>query len=287
MSDVNSSTQEGFQELTTTSVTSTNTIANNTNTTAPSSKKRRVAEITTEILRQKDQVVCSFIRIGQLLKEAKDCLKKDGKWLKWLETKVDISVRMAQRYIQLYEAFPDATSISHLGVTKALALLALPEAKRETFLSEQHEINGEKKQVGDMSVREIQTAIRAQTKPSEEPAENTTESGEAKNEADTASEGPDNDSQKANKNMIFMPILSDQDASDAKTNSEEQSDSVGSELLASDIKLVNNQLDGILKILESQASAGMIHGKIADDLRSLNKKVQRCLSLAALEVPSN
>ena len=115
MSDVNSNIQESSQELTTsTSIPAT------TSTTAPSSDDDRLKAITTEILQHKNQVVCSFIRIGQLLNEAKGCLKKDGKWLKWLETKVDISVRMAQRYIQLYEAFPDATSISHLGVTKNL-----------------------------------------------------------------------------------------------------------------------------------------------------------------------
>ena len=283
MSDVNFNTQEGSQELIT-SNTSTTTTAS---TTAPSPDEIRVAEITTEILQHKNQVVCSFIRIGQLLNEAKGCLKKDGKWLKWLETKVDISVRIAQRYIQLYEAFPDATSISHLGVTKALALLALPEAKREAFLNEPHEINGELKQIGDMSVREIQTAIREQTKPPEKPAEDTTESVEAIGETDTASEEPNSTSETVNKHTTFKPILNDPDDSDAKPNPEEQSDPVDSESLASDIELANSQLDSILKILESQASADMIHGKIADDLRSLNKKVQRCLNLAALEVPSN
>ena len=37
------------------------------------SDERRVKEITTEILQQKGQVVCSFIRIGQLLDVAKGC----------------------------------------------------------------------------------------------------------------------------------------------------------------------------------------------------------------------
>lgn len=279
MSDVNSNIQESSQELTPTSVTNT----------TPSSDDGRVEEITAEILQEKDQVVCSFIRIGQLLKEAKNCLTKKRKWLKWLETKVDISVRMAQRYIQLFEAFPDATSISHLGVTKALALLALPEAKREPFLNELHEVNGEMKQVGDMSVREIQTAIREQTKPPEKPAEDTTESVGATSKADTASEEPNNSSEKVIEHKKLKPILNDpddSDASNAKPNPEEQSDPVGPESLASDIELANNQLDGILRILESQA-ADAIHSKIADDLRALHEKVLRCLSLAAPEVPSN
>ena len=164
-----------------------------------------------------------------------------------------------------------------------MALLALPEAKRESFLSEQHEINGEKKQVGDMSVREIQTAIRAQTKPSEEPAGDSTESAETAGEAHTASERPDNDSETTDKFMRFLPILN----SDTSPKPEEQREPEGLGALASDIESANNQLDSILKILESQVAAGMIHGKIADDLRSLHKKVQKCLNLAALEVPSN
>ena len=286
MSDVNSNAQESSHELTTTSTS--NIINTNTaNTAAPSSDESRIAEITAEILQQKSQVVCSFIRMGQLLNEAKGHLKKERKWIRWLETSVDISVQMAQRYMQLAEAFSDATSISHLGMTKALALLALPGAKRETFLNELHEVNGEQKLVGDMSVRELQTAIREQTKPPEKPAEDTAGSAGTTNEADTASEEPNNDSKDADKHMKLKPVLNDPDDSDAKPRSEEPSEPEGLGVLVSDIESANNQLDSILKILESQAAAGMIHGKIADDLRSLHKKVQKCLNLAALEVPSN
>ncbi len=78
-----------------------------TGTTEPLYDEQRVKEIATEILHQKEVVVCSFIQIGRLLDEAKGHLKKEGQWLKWLETSVDISVRMAQRYIQLAKAFPD------------------------------------------------------------------------------------------------------------------------------------------------------------------------------------
>lgn len=124
-----------------------------------------VEEITKEILQQKDQIVCSFIQIGKLLDEAKGRLKKDGQWLKWLDTSVDISVRTAQRCIQLARAFPDATSVTHLGMTKALALLALPEGQREAFIAAPHEVNGSQKQINDMSVRELKSVIRQQTPP--------------------------------------------------------------------------------------------------------------------------
>ena len=276
MSEVNPNIQAISQELT-------------TSTTAPPSDDGRVAEITTEILQHKKQVACSFIQIGKLLDEAKGRLKKKGQWLKWLESSVDISVRMAQRYIQLAQAFPDATSISHLGVTKALALLALPEAQRETFLNEPHEINGEKKQIGDMSVREIQTAIREQTRPIEQPAEDTTESVSSVGKGDTASDESVKGSEKAKRSMMFKPVLSntdDPETSNTKLEPNEQSGSAGSELLASDIESANNQVDNILKILESQV-AGIVQDSIVRNLRSLHEKVQQCLNLAAIEVPTS
>ena len=112
---------------------------------------QRVEMITTEILQHKRQVFHSFIQIGLLLDEARGRLKKEGQWLYWLKNSVDISPRMAQRYIQVAQAFPDATAMSHLGMTKALALLALPEAQRENFINELHEVNGKQKTVSNMS----------------------------------------------------------------------------------------------------------------------------------------
>lgn len=127
----------------------------------------RVQEITTMILRNKAQIACSFIQIGKLLDEARGHLKKDGLWLLWLESSVDISVRMAQRYIQLARAFPDATSISHLGMTKALALLDQPESQREAFITEPHEVNVTLKRVDELSVRDIKRIIRETTEEEE------------------------------------------------------------------------------------------------------------------------
>lgn len=124
-----------------------------------SANVQRVEMITTEILQHKRQVFHSFIQIGLLLDEARGRLKKEGQWLYWLKNSVDISPRMAQRYIQVAQAFPDATAMSHLGMTKALALLALPEAQRENFINELHEVNGKQKTVSNMSVRELHHAI--------------------------------------------------------------------------------------------------------------------------------
>lgn len=220
----------------------------------------RVEEITKEILQQKDQIVCSFIQIGKLLDEAKGQLKKDGQWLKWLETSVDISVRMAQRYIQLARAFPDATSVTHLGMTKALALLALPEAQREQFISEPHDVDGTPKKLSEMSVREIRRAIHEQAKPADE--------------ADGSS--------KAETTLKFYPIFRDQHTTVILNRQRDMESSVEPSdlgILTPDLESLKTHLDSILRILDSQAIDNISQDKISNELQSLHEKIQKCLSL--------
>lgn len=120
---------------------------------------RDVKEIAAAIISRKGTIVQSFLEIGNLLIEAKEQLTKHGQWMKWLDNEVNISYRMAERYMQLARAYANSTSVTDLGMTKALALLALPEAQRESFISEPHEVNGQQKTVSDMSVREIRRVI--------------------------------------------------------------------------------------------------------------------------------
>lgn len=241
-------------------------------TTAPLSNEDRVKEITTEILHQKEKVACSFIQIGKLLDEARGHLKKEGQWLNWLESSVDISVRMAQRYIQLAKTFPDTSSMTHLGTTKALALLKLPEGQREAFINEPHEVNGEQKLIGDMSVRELQNLIRDQTKPSKESSEiaKTTEKTDVavqKSRVDYKGDG------------VYEPFHRKK----SKPKSEESPDSSCLEELASDIESAQTHLDGILEVLKSKMPNDFAQSKVADELRSLYEKVLECLCLVKLE----
>lgn len=232
-------------------------------TTAPLSDENRVAEITTEILQQKNQVCCSFIQIGRLLDEARGHLKKEGQWLKWLETSVSISARMAQRYIQLAEAFPDATSVTHLGITKALALLALRETQREEFIREPHEINGTQKTIDNMSVRELRHVIRKNTEPAKP---DNMSAKKADKVVDTTKQG----------SLIFKPVRNPRNLDNSKTLI--GPDGFGK--LTADIESAQTNLDDILKVLEAQETDLVALGKIAEDLRSLSEKVQKCLSLA-------
>lgn len=142
-------------------------------------------EIASKIESQKAQIAESFIEIGRLLIEAKSHTDKGyGKWLPWLK-KVGIHPRTAQVYMKVAQEFPNANSISHLGVAKAHALLALPEGERESFLNEKHLVRGVPKEVSEMSVNALKDAIKYRKVPaSDVPQENESESAvEDKTEA--------------------------------------------------------------------------------------------------------
>lgn len=81
--------------------------------------------LTAEILALEAHGVSVILEIGKRLISAKDKLSR-GDWLPWLE-RLNISPRYAQRYIRLAREWTNATTLSYLGMSKALSLLALPE----------------------------------------------------------------------------------------------------------------------------------------------------------------
>lgn len=122
---------------------------------------RDIRSITDEINFFKRQEVESIYEIGRRLIEAKAQLKH-GEWLPWLRDEVEFSETSAQRYMQLAREYGKSTTVRDLGVSKALALLALPASERENFASEKHLVNGEEKSVVEMSKRELEEAVRQQ-----------------------------------------------------------------------------------------------------------------------------
>jgi len=120
---------------------------------------RDIETITGEILEAKRVGGEAIITIGQRLTEAKGLLPY-GEWLSWLAEKVEFTDRTARRFMKLAKEWTDRTALSDLGATKALQLLALPEAEREEFLAGTHQVNGEEKTVIDMTSRELERAIR-------------------------------------------------------------------------------------------------------------------------------
>lgn len=102
------------------------------------------------------------IEIGRRLVEAKELLSH-GEWLPWLERETEFSERSAQRYMRIFEEYgaaqlglfgpeTNATTLSDLPISKALALLSVPESDREAFAEEVDAAN--------ISVRELEEKIR-------------------------------------------------------------------------------------------------------------------------------
>lgn len=102
------------------------------------------------------------IEIGRRLTEAKELLSH-GEWLPWLERETEFSERSAQRYMRIFEEYgaaqlglfgpeTNATTLSDLPISKALALLSVPESDREAFAEE---VDAE-----HISVRELEEKIR-------------------------------------------------------------------------------------------------------------------------------
>lgn len=102
------------------------------------------------------------IEIGKRLTQAKEMLDH-GEWLPWLERETEFSSSSAQRYMKLFEEYgasqlglfgPETNSptLGNLPISKAFALLSVPESEREDF--------AEKVDAEHISVRELEQAIR-------------------------------------------------------------------------------------------------------------------------------
>lgn len=112
---------------------------------------RDIEVITREILDAKRRGGEAILTIGRCLTEAKQALPH-GEWLPWLNERVELSERAAQRFMRLSREWSNPTALSDLGATKALALLALPADERNQFI--------ETHNVVDMSARQLEQAIK-------------------------------------------------------------------------------------------------------------------------------
>lgn len=121
---------------------------------------RPLADITAEIRFYKAQTVSNILEIGRRLTEAKAQLGH-GQWLEWLEKGVEFSPQTANRFMQLSREYgTNPSTLRDLPYTKLLALLAVPAEERDEFIEAKHEVKGELKTVDEMSVRELEQAIR-------------------------------------------------------------------------------------------------------------------------------
>lgn len=122
-------------------------------------RPRDIEAITSEILDAKRAGGEAILTIGKGLMEAK-ALLSHGEWLPWLEERVEFSEKAAQRFMLLARKYSNPTTLSDLGASKALILLAVPDEVRNEFIEAPHVVDGEEKSVNDMSVRELKAAIK-------------------------------------------------------------------------------------------------------------------------------
>lgn len=128
-------------------------------TTEVPAEERSLEVITTEILLYKQQAGTAILEIGNRLIEAKAQLQH-GEWGTWLAEKVDFSEATAKRFMRLAKEYANRSTVTDLGSSKALVLLALPASERDEFIDEKHSVNGEEKTVAEMSKRELEKVIR-------------------------------------------------------------------------------------------------------------------------------
>ncbi len=112
---------------------------------------RTIEAITDELLDAKRKGGEAILTIGRCLIEAKEMLPH-GEWLPWLNERAELSERAAQRFMKLAREWSNPTTLSDLGASKALMILALPREEQEEFMAEHNVI--------DMSARQLEQAIR-------------------------------------------------------------------------------------------------------------------------------
>jgi len=121
--------------------------------------ERDIETITEEILEAQRIGGEQTLIIGKGLLEVKAKLSH-GEWLTWLAERINYSERTAQRLMRIAREWSNPTAVSDLGARKALLLLSLPPEERESFMAENHIVDGEEKNVIDMTSRELEKAIR-------------------------------------------------------------------------------------------------------------------------------
>ena len=151
----------------------------------PTAKERTPEMIGAEIRMYVDAgrritLLCG-IEIGRRLVEAKEMLNH-GEWLPWLKRETEFSERSAQNYMKVFNSYGAAQlglfgpetntqAFADLPITKALAMLSIPESEREDFAAK---VGAE-----SLSVRELEEKVR----------ERTDELRAAKEEAEAAARG--------------------------------------------------------------------------------------------------
>lgn len=122
------------------------------------SSGRSINTVTAEIVAISNQAAqmayMSMVEIGKRLVEAKE-LVDHGEWGSYLKNEVKFSQRTANNFMQIYErslSGANSQTFSNLGYSQIVKLLALPDEELEDF-AESHDVK-------NMSVRQLDQAIK-------------------------------------------------------------------------------------------------------------------------------
>lgn len=110
-----------------------------------------IQQIEIEINFYKEQTARNIIKIGKRLLQAKELIPY-GEWGKWLETKVDFSQSLANKFMKVATEFADSESIPKVGLSKLIMLTTVDQEERQEFI--------ENNPVEDMTTRELRQAIK-------------------------------------------------------------------------------------------------------------------------------
>lgn len=123
-----------------------------------------------------------IIRIGECLEEAKQQVGHGG-WYDWCKDNLGYTQKQAQRFMQIARTYGDenspysnVTNLADLSISKALALLQVPEEQVENFV-ETHDVDG-------MKFKELEEEIKALKESNEEAAAIKEEAAKMKMELD-------------------------------------------------------------------------------------------------------
>lgn len=121
----------------------------------------RRTEIEARIDQCRDTAAGNIIEIGRWLNVAKDeCVVPHGEWEAWVQAHASMSLRSAQRVMQIARELPEGSPLASLGVAKLSSLLALPPAERERAAKEMG--------ADQMSSREVDECVKAIRKERDE-----------------------------------------------------------------------------------------------------------------------
>lgn len=110
-------------------------------------------EIELEIQWHKENAGRSVWEIGRRLNHVKERDLVHGEFMKWCESKINMTSTQANKFMKIAKEFSDSKSTLNLGVEALYLIATLPEEERE----KEHALkSGETKTPDEMTVRELQ-----------------------------------------------------------------------------------------------------------------------------------